>query len=108
MESLTQETFQKYVIDEQQNCLVLFVKEGCPICQEMHPLIEEVEAAYADAPFKFYVVDAIEEEAFYKSLKLQGTPTTMFYRDGVMQQKFTGLREFDEVEFLVDRAIAGK
>ena len=53
-------------------------------------------------------VDAIEEEDFYKSLKLQGTPTTMFYRDGVMQQKFTGLREFDEVEFLVDRAIAGK
>ena len=108
MESLTQELFQKYVIGEKQNCLVLFVKEGCPICQEMHPLIEEVADAYADAPFKFYVVDAIAEETFYKSLKLQGTPTTMFYRDGVMQQKFTGLREFDEIEFLVDRAIAGK
>ena len=108
MESLTQETFQKYVIDEQQNCLVLFVKEGCPICQEVHPLIEEVEAAYADAPFKFYVVDAVAEEAFYKSLKLQGTPTTIFYRNGEMQQKFTGMREFDEVEFLVDRAIVGK
>lgn len=108
MESLTQETFQKYVIEEQQNCLVLFVKEGCPICQEVHPLIEEVEAAYKDAPFKFYVVDAIAEEAFYKSLNLQGTPTTIFYRNGEVTQKFTGMREFDEVEFLVDRAIAGK
>lgn len=108
MEALTQETFQKNVIDEQQNCLVLFVKEGCPICQEVHPLIEEVEAAYTDAPFKFYVVDAIAEEEFYKSLKLQGTPTTIFYRDGKEQSKFTGMREFDEVEFLVDRAIAGK
>ena len=108
MESLTQELFQKYVLDEKQNCLILAVKEGCPICQEMHPLIEEVEAAYADAPFKFYLLDAITEEAFYKSLKLQGTPTTMFYRNGELTQKFTGLREFDEVEFLVDRAIAGK
>ena len=51
MESLTQELFQTHVIDEKQNCLILFVKDGCPICQEMHPLIEEVEAAYADAPF---------------------------------------------------------
>ena len=108
MESLTQELFQKHVLDEKQNCLILAVKEGCPICQEMHPLIEEVEAAYADAPFKFYLLDAIAEEAFYKSLKLQGTPTTMFYRDGELTLKFTGLREFDEVEFLVDRAIAGK
>lgn len=108
MEALTQELFQKHVIEEQQNCLILAVKEGCPICQEMHPLIEEVEAAYANAPFKFYLLDAIAEEEFYKSLKLQGTPTTMFYRYGELQQKFTGMREFDEVEFLVDRAIAGK
>ena len=48
MESLTQELFQTHVIDEKQNCLILFVKDGCPICQEMHPLIEEVEAAYAE------------------------------------------------------------
>lgn len=108
MESLTQETFQKHVIEEKQNCLILFVKEGCPICQEMHPLLEEVEQAYQDTPFRFYVIDAVAEEPFYKSLKLQGTPTTMFYRDGILQQKFTGMREFEEVEFLVDRAIAGK
>lgn len=108
MEALTQQSFEQYVLDEKQTCLVLFVKEGCPICQELHPLIEEIEQGYLDKPFGFYYVDAIAEEALYKGMKLQGTPTVLFYRHGQQCNKFTGLREYEEIEFLIDRTIAGK
>ena len=108
MEALTQQSFNQYVSDEKQTCLVLFVKEGCPICQELHPLIEEIEHGYSGQPFGFYYVDAIAEDTLYKSMKLQGTPTVLFYRDGQQCNKFTGLREYEEIEFLIDRTMAGK
>lgn len=108
MEALTQATFQQLLLDKKRTGLVLFVKESCPICQELHPLIEEIEQGYTDKPFGFYYVDAVAEESFYKSLKLQGTPTVLFYRDGQQCNKFTGLREYEEIEFLIDRVLSGK
>ena len=42
MEALTKQTYEQYVLDEKQTCLVLYIKDGCPICQELHPLIEEI------------------------------------------------------------------
>lgn len=53
MEALTQETFQQKIFEEKQTGLVLFVKEGCPICQELHPLIEEIEQGYVGQPSAF-------------------------------------------------------
>lgn len=41
-------------------------------------------------------------------MKLQGTPTVLFYRNGEICNKFTGLREYEEIEFLIDRVLAGK
>ena len=108
MEALTMQTFHQHVLEEKQTCLVLFVKEGCPICQDLHPLIEEIEQGYVGKPFQFYYVDAIAQETLYKGMHLQGTPTVQFYRDGQLQNKFTGLREYEEIEFLIDRIIAGK
>ena len=108
MEALTMETFNEKILDTKEDALILFVKEGCPICQEMHPLMEEIEQGYAGQPFHFYVVDAIEQEELYRSIKPQGTPTTILYHDGEMMHKFTGLREYEEIEFLIDRTMIGK
>ena len=107
MEALTKQTYEQYVLDEKQTCLVLYIKDGCPICQELHPLIEEIAEGYTDRPFQFYYVDAIAEEELYKEMRLQGTPTVQFYRDGKITNKFPGLREYEEIEFLIDRTIDG-
>ena len=108
MESLTLKKCQQHLLDEKQMGLVVFLKEGCPICQELHPLLEEIEQGYIGKPFAFYYVDAIAEDELYKSMRLQGTPTVLFFRDGQQTQKFTGLREYEEIEFLIDRTMAGK
>ena len=107
MEALTKQTYEQYVLDEKQTCLVLYIKDGCPICKELHPLIEEIAEGYTGQPFHFYYVDAIAEADLYKEMRLQGTPTVQFYRDGQLTNKFTGLREYEEIEFLIDRTIAG-
>ena len=107
MEALTKQTYEQYVLDEKQTCLIVYVKDGCPICQELQPLLEEIAEGYTDQPFHFYYVDAIAEADLYKEMRLQGTPTVQFYRDGQMINKFTGMREYEEIEFLIDRTIAG-
>ena len=56
MKALTQDTFSQILLEQKQTGLVLFVKEGCPICQELHPLMEEIELGYQEQPFGFYLV----------------------------------------------------
>ena len=51
---------------------------------------------------------AIAEAELYREMRLQGTPTVQFYRNGELTTKFTGLREYEEIEFLIDRTMAGK
>lgn len=108
MEALNQALFEEKILQNKETGLVIFVKEGCPICQELHPLIEEIEEGYPDKSFKFYYVDAVGENEFFKSFKLQGTPTVLFFRGGEQTNKFTGMREYEEIEFLIDRCLAGK
>ena len=108
MENLTQETFEQKVTGEKATCLVLFGKETCPICQEVHPLLEEIEEGYVDKPFAFYYVDAAAEAALFKGLGLHGVPSTLFFREGEEVQRFSGSREYEEFEFFIDRVLEGK
>lgn len=108
MEELTKESFEQKVKEEKNTCLVLFGKETCPICSEVHPLLEEIEEGYLDKPFKFYYVDAMAETELFKELKLHAVPNTLFYRDGQEVQRFSGSREYEEFEFFIDRVMEGK
>lgn len=108
MENLTLQNFAQKIFQEQQLCLVLFAKESCPLCQEVHPLLEEIEEEYKDRPFLFYLVDTLAEEALFLDMHLQGVPTVLFYQNGKEYQKFSGLRDYEEYTFLIDRMIEGK
>ncbi len=108
MESLTEETFREKFLEEKQTGLVMFARDSCPICQELHPLMEEIEQTFAGRPFAFCSVDADAQADFYRRLKLQGTPTVLFYRDGKVCDKFTGMREYEEIEFLIERILCGR
>lgn len=108
MENLTQAAFEQKIKEGKETCLVLFGKETCPICQEVHPLLEEVEEGYTDKPFGFYYVDAAVETALFKSLGLHGVPSTLFFREGEEVQRFSGAREYEEFEFFIDRVLEGK
>lgn len=67
MKALTQDTFSQILLEQKQTGLVLFVKEGCPICQELHPLMEEIELGYQEQPFGFYYVDACRKTPYTKA-----------------------------------------
>ncbi len=107
MENLTQATFEQRVKVEKNACLVLFGKATCPICQEVHPLLEEIEEGYGDKPFQFYYVDAAAETELFQALGLHGVPNTVFFRDGQEVQRFSGSREYEEYEFFIDRVLEG-
>ena len=108
VENLSKDTFEQRVLAEQDTCLVLFGKETCPICQEVHPLLEEIEEGYSDRPFHFYYVDAASEDELFHALKLHGVPSTLFFRAGQEVQRFSGSREYEEFEFFIDRVIEGR
>lgn len=108
MQELTVETFEEAVIRPNHSCVVLFSKETCPLCQEVHPMLEEVEEEYAEQPVEFYHVDAEVHGELLIKLGLQGVPNVLFYRNGELYQRFSGFREFEEYMFMIDRMLEGK
>lgn len=105
MEDLTGESFEQKIIAEKATGLILFGKETCPICQEVHPLLEEIEEGYVGKPFRFFYVDAAVETTLFKDLGLHGVPNTLFFQNGQEVQRFSGAREYEEYEFFIDRLI---
>lgn len=108
MKALTLETFNQAFLEEKQTGPGAVCKRRLPYLPRTAPLLEEIEQGYNNQSFHFYFVDALAENTLYKSMKLQGTPTVLFYYNGKQCHKFTGLREYEEIEFLIDRVMAGK
>lgn len=107
MQELTLETYDEKIFQPNLHCLVLFSKESCPLCQEVYPLLEEVEEEYTGTPFQFYHVDTIAQENLFLKMKLQGVPNVLFYHNGELYQRFSGLRDFEEYTFIIDRMLEG-
>ena len=51
MQDLNANSFEEIIYDEGQPCLVIFSRKSCHVCQEVHPILDEIEEEYAGKGF---------------------------------------------------------
>lgn len=95
MEQLNATDFQEKVYDDGEACLVMFSRKDCHVCQEVHPMLEEIAADYADAEFGFYNVDVDEQKALFQQMALKGVPQVLFFQDGEQVARLAGKQDED-------------
>lgn len=93
MEKLNAVEFQEKVFDDGEACLVLFSRKDCPVCQEVHPMLEELASEYEDCDFGFYNVDVDEQKALFQQMALKGVPQVLFFRDGEQVARIAGKQD---------------
>ena len=96
MKELNGATFEEIIYDDGQPCLVVFSRQSCHVCQEVHPMIEEIEEEYAGKGFGFYHVDVEAEKELFSRFSLKGVPQVLFFNDGEFLGKFAGKKEEEE------------
>lgn len=95
MKQLNAADFQEKVYDDGEACLVLFSRKDCHVCQEVHPMLEEIAADYANAEFGFYNVDVDEQKELFRRMALKGVPQVLFFRDGEQVARLAGKQDED-------------
>lgn len=93
MQQLSAAEFQEKVYDDGEACLVLFSRKDCHVCQEVHPMLEDIAADYADTGLGFYNVDVDAEKDLFQSMALKGVPQALFFRDGEQVARLAGKQE---------------
>ena len=107
MEKINENQFVEKINDEGEKCLVLFSRKSCHVCQEVHPMIEEIEEDYKDKDFGFYHVDIEEQKDLFSKFTLKGVPQVLFFDNGDCIYKVGGKQEEDVYTDKID-AILGE
>ena len=96
LKQLNANSFDKVIGDDLEACLVIFSREGCHVCKEVVPLLEELQPEYLDK-FGFYYVDVEEEKNLYQRFSLKGVPQILFFKEGDYKAKLVGAIDEDQV-----------
>ncbi len=102
MLDLNEKLFFEKTTKNRETCVVLFSKATCHICQQVTPILEELERLYAEQPVSFYHVDAVTEKSLMERLSLKGVPQVLFFRQGESRGKYAGIRETEAYKEKID------
>ncbi len=105
MLELDEKTFYEKVNQKQENCVVLFSKSTCHICQQVAPIVETLEQECSQAPVQFYHIDAIQNKNLLDRLGVKGVPQVLFFQHGEFRGKLTGIRDESEYKDKVDEIL---
>ena len=105
MQELNASTFEEIIYDDGKPCLVLFSRQSCHVCQEVHPIIEEIEEEYAGKDFGFYHVDIEAEKDLFNRFSLKGVPQVLFFNEGEFLGKFDGKKEEEDYTNKIDEIL---
>ncbi len=105
LRKLTSDEFEKIVYEKADPCLVVFMRKTCHVCEEVVPVLEEMEAANKNK-CSFYAVDVEEQKKLFNSFSFKSIPQILFFKDGEYNAKLTGLVEEDAIAESISKIFA--
>ncbi|HBV95925.1 MAG: thioredoxin [Peptococcaceae bacterium BICA1-7] len=97
LHQLDDDSFEEIIYDNGEACLVVFSRKSCHVCQEVVPVLEELEYKY-HGKFGFYRVDIEEQKTLFQRFSFKGVPQIIFFKNGEYQGKLSGKVEDEQVE----------
>ncbi|MDP4161137.1 MAG: thioredoxin family protein [Bacillota bacterium] len=96
LEKLNADQFEKLIYGNEEQCLVMFSRKTCHVCQGVVPVLEEMQQQYKDK-FAFYYVDVEDDKDLFQRFSLKGVPQILFFKEGEYQGKLAGAVDEDKV-----------
>ncbi len=100
----TQEAFDKTIVQATLPCLVDFYSDSCPPCRRLSPTVHELAEIYKGRAVVCKVNTATAQE-LTASYGIQGIPAVLFFKDGQVVERLTGLKKKAAYEAILDTLI---
>lgn len=79
------------LLKSQNDMYVYFWDPNCPFCRQADVLLEPIVKNLDN----FYMVNVIEEYEAWDLYEIPGTPTLIYFEDGVEKERLVGLQDED-------------
>ena len=93
---LTDENFEREVLNSEKTCLVDFYADWCGPCKMMSPIIEQIANELADT-IKVGKVNSDENIELTQKYNIMSIPTIMVIKNGNVEKTFVGVTQKDEI-----------
>ncbi len=87
---LTQGEFAEQVTGAAGAVVVDFYATWCGPCRQLSPLVDSAAGAFS-GKIKFYKVNVDESPGLAQNFQIQAIPTLLFFKDGKLADRTTGL-----------------
>lgn len=101
---LTDETFEKDVLQSQNPVLVDFWAEWCQPCQMVGPVVEELAGEY-DGKIKVGKLNVDENITIPGNYGVMSIPTLIVFKDGKPFKTMVGVQGKDTLKKAIDEAL---
>lgn len=102
--TLTDDTFQKEVLESQMPVLVDFWAEWCQPCHMVSPLVDELSQEYA-GKVGFGKLNVDENINVPGTFGIMSLPTLMIFKDGKPFKTLIGVQPKDTLKKAIDEAL---
>jgi thioredoxin len=100
--TLTQENFEKEVLQSSQPILVDFWAEWCGPCKALVPLLDELAHEY-DGRIRIGKVNIDEHQNLAVQFGIRSIPTLLLFQNGQVADQIVGLRSKRDLKASFDR-----
>lgn len=104
LQAITDDSFDKDVIQSTTPVLVDFWAAWCNPCKAIAPILEEVSAHYADK-LKIMKLDVDSNPLTAPKFGVRGIPTLILFKDGQVQATHVGLLSKSDLISFIDNNI---
>ncbi|MCF0189988.1 MAG: thioredoxin [Marinilabiliaceae bacterium] len=101
MVEITEENFQSEVIDAKGIVMVDFWAVWCGPCRALAPYVEQIAKEY-EGKAKVCKCDTEVASDLSASLGIMAIPTLLFFKDGELKERLTGLVQKSKIAQVLD------
>lgn len=98
---LTNENFEE-VLKNNPNIIVDIKAQWCNPCKQLSPIIDELSSEY-NGKVTVAKIDADECRDIIVNLGVRNIPTVLFYKDGEIVDKFTGMKPKSQIVEMIEK-----
>jgi thioredoxin 1 len=103
--NLTQENFEKEVLQSPKPVLVDFWAEWCGPCKMIGPLLDELATEY-DGKVKIGKINTDEQQQLASQYGINSIPTLLFFKNGQVVNQMIGARSKRDFKTALDGVAA--
>ena len=92
IEEITDNNFQKNVLEETKVVVVDFWAQWCGPCRKLTPLLEQIQNEFGEV-VKIYKIDADKNINSAKEYGISSLPSVLIFKDGEVKEIMAGMMQ---------------